>query len=471
MTQMISKIIGIFLVIFSFLLTPWLMEFVNGWAMQPIQIDPVNKIFIIFFQIYLLTTALSILLKNGRFKRICKIYFVIITSILVALIPFEVYMNYNEGKALKVMPSREYHHYYPPGSKGYEYARAADEKTNHITINELGMRGDLPKTPKQSDEYRILILGDSFIYAGKLEYRQTMGPILEKLINNPHVHVLTHGIPSWSPLLELNWLIKNLKQLKPDLVILVLCENDFFNFKSKYGDSYYKTQTIFGEQGLPIFFKLDMALHQERLFYNFTFPKIRYLVSEALSFIKNSRQPRRVIEQREIEKLFTMTQNELEAQLDSWIKKDYIGEITREMIRLARPWQLWDSKTSKNVELSLLYIKLLNEYLKKNSINLIITMAPFGWSVAADECVQGKMFYGFGKKTFLPEKGIEQKIHMFCNNSGIIYFELPKILRKYRITNSNHLYFSSDSHWNATGHQLIAHELYEFLNDKISFVR
>jgi lysophospholipase L1-like esterase len=100
--------------------------------------------------------------------------------------------------------------------------------THHY--NELGLRGKLPKTEKDSNEFRILVLGDSFIEGDGADDRNTLPVHLESLLSSKtpgkKITVVNGGISGSNPIYEIEVYRKHLSVYKPDLVILALYRND-----------------------------------------------------------------------------------------------------------------------------------------------------------------------------------------------------------------------------------------------------
>ena len=328
------------------------------------------------------------------------------------------------------------------------------------------MRGGQPDTNKSGSEFRLLLLGDSFIQADEIEYSGTMGALLENDIGNENFRVFQQGMASWSPLLEFNWLIKRYSAIEPDAVIVFLCVNDFFNERSQYGDIFYEKKTVFDSSGMPQYFDIDVQHSQKRsgYFYSLTLPKIRTLIRGALALMADRKNRPEMIGQDEIGLLLSVDQENLENELDRIVGDWKYSEYVKEMIRLARNHETWDSYTEKNVDISLKYLLKMNEFLKIRNSGLLITFAPFGWAISPDETIPGKGAYRFGNDVLLPSDGLENRIKNFCIDEEISYIDLTGDLRNYRMNNNEPLYFEYDGHWNPHAHKFIAQKIGEFLS-------
>ena len=97
-------------------------------------------------------------------------------------------------------------------------------------VNDKGLRG--PEIGrKQSDEYRILSLGESTTFAAQLAYSDSYSAVLESLQNerrlDTRVRVLNAGVPGYSLFQGIVYLKSRAKRLGIDLVLVYFGYNDF----------------------------------------------------------------------------------------------------------------------------------------------------------------------------------------------------------------------------------------------------
>jgi lysophospholipase L1-like esterase len=100
----------------------------------------------------------------------------------------------------------------------------------HVRINSLGLRG--PETPlaKAPGVKRVVVLGDSFVFGVGVDQDHVFTTRLQNLIEARRpgeIEVLNLGVAGYSTDQEL-LLFEDLGQrLRPDVVVLVMCDNDF----------------------------------------------------------------------------------------------------------------------------------------------------------------------------------------------------------------------------------------------------
>lgn len=126
-------------------------------------------------------------------------------------------------------------------SPDYIGTASSHEYRHEIRINSLGLRDREYDVLKPPETYRILILGDSFVFNYGIPYGQDFASILEKELNSGQlsvtyksVEVINAGVSGYEPYDELKLYRNYLKELAPDLVIMGFYEgNDFAGPVSK----------------------------------------------------------------------------------------------------------------------------------------------------------------------------------------------------------------------------------------------
>lgn len=138
------------------------------------------------------------------------------------------------------MPHSEYLFAHRPGARGYQHNGDRDE-TIPIAISNRGLR-DRNFGPKRANEYRTLILGDSFTFGIGERPEDTVARQLEAMLNetsNGKTHtVINGGVSGYGPWQEHGLLRTVGFDLLPDLVILqVLPANDIDNTLAQSADT------------------------------------------------------------------------------------------------------------------------------------------------------------------------------------------------------------------------------------------
>lgn len=99
------------------------------------------------------------------------------------------------------------------------------EFSTTITINPQGIRDDEPVGPKRPDERRIVVLGDSIVFAVQVEHQETFCERLEARLNargdGLRYRVLNAGVQGYGPIEALRFLERVAAAFEPDLVLFV----------------------------------------------------------------------------------------------------------------------------------------------------------------------------------------------------------------------------------------------------------
>ncbi|HEX7085623.1 MAG TPA: GDSL-type esterase/lipase family protein [Vicinamibacterales bacterium] len=99
------------------------------------------------------------------------------------------------------------------------------EFSTTIAINPQGIRDDEPVGPKRPDERRIVVLGDSIVFAVQVEHHETFCERLEARLNargdGLRYRVLNAGVQGYGPIEALRFLERVGAGFEPDLVLFV----------------------------------------------------------------------------------------------------------------------------------------------------------------------------------------------------------------------------------------------------------
>jgi hypothetical protein len=123
---------------------------------------------------------------------------------------------------------RELGWFHRPGRTGRTYLGGPD--SGSFRINSLGLRGAEVQVPKPPGRLRVLVSGDSFVFGvGVDEEHIFTTRLAERLhdLTGEDVDVINMGVSGYSTDQEYLLLKRLGRRLDPDLVLLVVCDNDF----------------------------------------------------------------------------------------------------------------------------------------------------------------------------------------------------------------------------------------------------
>lgn len=126
-----------------------------------------------------------------------------------------------------------------------------------LRTNDLGFRDNKPTIPpKGSDEFRIIVLGDSFTVSAGVDYDFIYTSLLEKSLKEsfPRVKIINLAVGGYNPIQYKLVLEEVGKNLNPDMILVsVFPENDFSmdtyndNYRMAHGMEKVKSRGLYTE--------------------------------------------------------------------------------------------------------------------------------------------------------------------------------------------------------------------------------
>jgi hypothetical protein len=111
-----------------------------------------------------------------------------------------------------------------PGARGVDYRGGPD--AGQVRINALGFRGPEVAPAPAPGRRRVLLLGDSFVFGVGVDDGSVVTARLEELLGEGH-EVVNLGVSGYSTDQQLLLFEETGRGLRPDLVLLVMADNDF----------------------------------------------------------------------------------------------------------------------------------------------------------------------------------------------------------------------------------------------------
>jgi lysophospholipase L1-like esterase len=182
--------------------------------------------------------------------------FLVVFNIVLILFAVEIGYRYlfSEQNAYSVSTTGNQYHFYQfdpvlgwsntPGVTG-TYKREEFEYT--ISINQYGMRQHPVGKKRKAGDYRIAVLGDSFVWGIGVADEDRFTEILERQL--PGTEVLNFGVSGYGPI-QYYLMLDEVIEFDPDLVIVSFClANDYEDnvFYQRYG--YYKPYATVDDKG------------------------------------------------------------------------------------------------------------------------------------------------------------------------------------------------------------------------------
>lgn len=129
-----------------------------------------------------------------------------------------------------------------PGFEGYILDAEGYDLTTPVRINSKGLRDD--ETEYETDEPRVVVLGDTITFGMRVPYEETYSSLLEERLDT--VDVVNLGVPAYEPMQAYLRYYSEGYKYKPDLVVVTFAMNDVLyadidGYKAQfdtYGDFY-----------------------------------------------------------------------------------------------------------------------------------------------------------------------------------------------------------------------------------------
>jgi len=297
----------------------------------------------------------------------------------------------------------------------------------------------LQKTP---GVYRILVVGDSFGWAGGQEGNYTA--LLERQLDNHYgyhrIDIINAGYPMTHTAEQLVMLKKYGLQYHPDLVILgFFVGNDFIDgnpnrkrivVNDLYIDIDKRREHII--LGYPIIFQSRLLLYVKQKYKIFT----------------------------ELRKAATEPRQQLSQEQRGTFAEETFLDLERGLLEFFNINSARKGRFQKNINYILQSVAEMDALLKSRNIKFMVAIYPDAFQI--DKTLLNAIFERFRLRREDYDLDLAQNIlKSFLQSKDISYIDLTDRFRSGG--QEKDLYLLSDSHWNRSGNQLAADILFETL--------
>jgi lysophospholipase L1-like esterase len=290
--------------------------------------------------------------------------------------------------------------------------KSPDSFLGHVeyTHNSKGLRDEEYPYQKPEGTYRVLVLGDSFAYGDGVQRSEAFPEILESLLKeHDSFEVINTGVTGYGLTQETLYYETEGYKYEPDLVMLVFFHNDLTDLIREKEPPKPKFQLVDGQLEL----------------YNVPYPHPSQLETRDKEEEWLSAVGKGLMQQLQFSETRALIEGTLEAQV----------------LRCLEPFNppaYWEYAW-QTVEA---IIRRLNENVEEHGSRLIVVTIP-----------PNKEWMGCWTS---PEAEVMDSI---CTNEGIAHMDLLPGFSQ----SEAQPYFRRDLHWNAEGHRLAAHLIYDQL--------
>lgn len=404
-------------------------------------------------------------MKNSpKTKRLFSNVSVMLLSLLISLLVGEITLRVFSAKTDSIATHHDLCCQYDP-LLGWK--KKPNAKVKHVTgeyniteyFNSKGLRGPEYSYNKNNNEYRILILGDSFAEGYTVEFEELFSEVLKRILNknpgNAYYETINSGTGGYSTDQELIFIQKEGINYNPDLTLLMFHDNDvWYNNQSKYWRGH---KPIFTLQNGELFLT-DASAHSPQ----------SSNASKEIRYVSREKRLHRI-------KTWLGKKSHLYRLTSERIKNIYF--LSRLLIKLG----LQDNPLEGEFGI---YAKTYNANIRKAwkiteaiLIKLKIETASVGskllvFYIPSSAGVYPEIWQATRKKYRISDKNwdVEQprvELEAICNRNNIDFISPIELLKatahKLKIKGKR-LYFARDNHWNAIGHKTAGEILAKYIN-------
>jgi hypothetical protein len=332
-------------------------------------------------------------------------------------------------------------------------------------INSKGIRGPEYPYKKSDNEYRILMLGDSFAEGFMVEFDDLFSEVLKSRLNrmrmNNQLEIINSGTSGWSTDQELLYFQSEGRKYNPNLIILMFYENDIaYNNLPKDWGMYYKP--LFKIKGGDLLLtNVPVPKPDIFVYHGHLEAKEKSIVKRIRKWFDTNSYLYKFIKER-INNTYA---------LKKLVTVPHTKENTEDRDDLAMEYRTWEKKYNNEVraswEITEAMIKKLQEDAAAIGSKLLVYYVPFEGSIYQEEWEKLKKKYGFSYRDWdvnMPGLVLED----ICKKNNISFMnptELMKMKAKEIASDRKRLYDPLDHHWTVEGNKFTG----EILADHIAF--
>jgi hypothetical protein len=340
------------------------------------------------------------------------------------------------------------------------FVQSEYETTLHF--NSQGIRGPMYARAKSKEEYRIVILGDSFAEGYTVNFEELFSEKLKRHLigqTERNIEVINFGVGGYSTDQELLLFNEEAKQFRPDLTILMFYDNDvWYNTQSHYGP--------WGRGYKPLF-----RLNQNNLLLT-NVPVPQPNISKE-SF---SNRIRGILNKHSFLYRFIKYQIMHNPRLMSWAISLKIVRHPKKNLIIPKEYEIYrkayETEISAAWELTEALLKALKQETDDIGSDLIVFYVPPKFAVYEDDWEEMKRYYMLKDDEWSVEQ-VSKKLQNILDSHGINFLnpleQMRQEAKKMLALNKDRFYLKYDGHWTNKGHNLVGEILAEHILEKNDF--
>ena len=385
--------------------------------------------------------------KDRRFKKFSRAFLLLFCWVVVPLVIVEVAMIFLEPYLFK-------------GFYQYDPDIGFRVRSNAPEANQFGFNDREYPLQKAPGTFRILIVGDSFNWAGGRDgnYTALLGKKLNSIPDKPQVEVINGGYPMTHTGEQLIILRKYGLQYNPNLVVLgFFAGNDFvdadpYRKRIVVNDTYIdidkrREMKVFG---YPLVLRSRLLLFVEQKYKIF-----RGMLKTKAAAAKETQQQGTV---QPAPQQGTVQQ----PQRQGTFSEEVFLSIEASRMDFCNLNTFRQGKYRANIEYIFKSITEMARLLKARNISFVVAIFPDEFQV--NERLAQDVFTKLKLNRNDYQLDLTQRVlKEFLKSQDIPYIDM--LPRFKQVSEEKSLYIFRDTHWNEAGNQLAADILYEYLSD------
>jgi hypothetical protein len=338
---------------------------------------------------------------------------------------------------------------FTPHAEGWNTSLRGEYST-YVKINGKGLRGKEYRYTKESDTFRILVLGDSFTAALQVDEGETFPALLAAQLNRrydiPHFEVINAGVVGYGTTNELDYFKHEGYKYQPDLVLLAFFSGN--DISDNLNPPHYKLENgrltpipaVYAPDfGTPPWAREGTLFRNARNFL-YTHSRLYSVTVELLLYALIRQSP----------------------QLTQRLAALGFVEATRPVLNTGNIYaSLQPSPAAWDMTEAL--ILALNQAVAERGGQLVVAILPDETEVDPDKWADLLQAYPALFDPGAMATAPTARLGQFLGAAGIPYLPLGPALRAYQAETGESLYFPIDGHWKPVGHRVAAQAIYDYL--------
>lgn len=296
-----------------------------------------------------------------------------------------------------------------------------------VSFNSAGMRDREHALEKNAGDFRILVMGDSFMEAYQVPFEQSLPALLEQsLVKDAArgVEVINAGVSGWGTDDELRYYNEYARPMKPDLVVVAMTlHNDISdNLREKWHTE--RDGALVEQDVSPI-------------------PWLRYQRLKVQAFLSTRLQ---------LYQLWRVVRHGRGMRVAAGELRTHVATLFDEPLH---------DRTARGVRLTELLLARLDSSVRRDGGQLAVVLLPLQYQVSDAGFAAFSQAFPDSAKPRLDRPQVI--LHEITERLGIPTVDLLPHFRDWMTTDGRSLYLEGDGHWNEPGHRLATRVVAESL--------